>query len=343
MTVEQDFLPYAVGSGANVLSQNDYAALTSLLQNGLQSGIVPSNQLNKILRQSSIMAAVLAQFIVATSGQPAIDDGTTATLLSNLTAGIRSQLSGKIQSISASVTANALTVNYVGGLLDFRSSTLASGAPISAVNVPAGSITIPSGATLGMVSGQGSRLVFLEAYNAGSPVLCVANMAGGLQLDETNLISPTTISSGANSSGVIYSASAVSANSPYRVVGFLDISEATAGTWATAPTLVQGTGGLALSALSGIGYGQTWQHPTRVAGTTYYNTTGRPILVGATCTSSGGGNAQFNVGGVATASVNGSASATGQGFGTWTVVPPGFSYSLALGGSATLTDWAELR
>ncbi|MGF2076101.1 hypothetical protein, partial [Enterococcus casseliflavus] len=77
---------------------------------------------------------------------------------------------------------------------------------------------------------------------------------------------------------------------------------------------------------SGIGYGQTWQHPTRSAGTTYYNTTGRPILVGATCTSSGGGNVQFNVGGVGTASVNGSASATGQGFGTWTVVPPGFSY-----------------
>lgn len=194
-----------------------------------------------------------------------------------------------------------------------------------------------------MVSGQASRLVFLEAYNGGSPVLCVANMAGGLQLDETNLISPTTISTGATSASAIYSASAVSANSPYRVVGFIDISEATAGIWASGPTLVQGTGGLALSALSGLGYGQTWQHPTRTAGTVYYNTTGRPIFVGATATSTGGGNVQFTVNGITTASVNGSSSATGQGFGTWTVVPPGASYFLTLGSSAVLSDWAELR
>ena len=28
-----------------------------------------------------------------------------------------------------------------------------------------------------------------------------------------------------------------------------------------------------------IGWGQTWQTPTRVAGTVYQNTTGRPIMV----------------------------------------------------------------
>jgi len=67
----------------------------------------------------------------------------------------------------------------------------------------------------------------------------------GLNLDETNLISPTTISTGSDSNNVIYSASAVSANSPYRVVGFRDSTEATAGTWVTAPTLEQGEGGLA--------------------------------------------------------------------------------------------------
>jgi len=88
MTIEQDFLPYAVGGSANVLSQAAYAALTSLLQNGLTSGIVPSNELNKILRQPSIMASVIGQFIVAETGQPAIDDGTTATLLANFTAAV---------------------------------------------------------------------------------------------------------------------------------------------------------------------------------------------------------------------------------------------------------------
>ena len=42
-----------------------------------------------------------------------------------------------------------------------------------------------------------------------------------------------------------------------------------------------GIGGQALAALSSIGYGQTWQNVTasRVAGTNYTNTTGRPITV----------------------------------------------------------------
>jgi hypothetical protein len=84
MATENDFLPFAVGADANVLSQSAYAGLTSILQSGFQSGIANSQQLNKVWRQSSIMAAVLAQFIVNNSGQPAIDDGTTATLLANL-------------------------------------------------------------------------------------------------------------------------------------------------------------------------------------------------------------------------------------------------------------------
>lgn len=158
----------------------------------------------------------------------------------------------QLQSLSASVASNALTVAYSGGVLDFRSATQASGTPIKSVQVAANSITIPSGATLGTTSGQSSRLVFLVTYNNGAPVLCVANSAGGLQLDESNLISPTTISSGATSAGVIYSASAVAANSPYRVVGAYDVTEVTAGTWATAPSNAVNGG---LLALTGMGLG----------------------------------------------------------------------------------------
>ncbi|WP_249201263.1 hypothetical protein [Burkholderia cenocepacia] len=87
MAIENDFLPFAVGAGANVLPQADYAALAAVSQ-GFQSGTAQSAACNKAWRQSSIMSAVLAQFIVAQSGQPAIDDGTTATLLANLTAAL---------------------------------------------------------------------------------------------------------------------------------------------------------------------------------------------------------------------------------------------------------------
>ena len=84
MATEVDFLPFAVGGGANVLTQAQYVALTTLLQNGFQSGLAQSVQLNKVWRQSSIMAAILAHFIANETNQNVIDDGTTATILTNL-------------------------------------------------------------------------------------------------------------------------------------------------------------------------------------------------------------------------------------------------------------------
>lgn len=249
----------------------------------------------------------------------------------------------QLQSISSSVASNALTLNYAGGSLDFRNATLANGAPNAGVTVGALSITVPSGATLGTVNGQQARLVLLLAYNGGTPVLCVANLAGGVQLDETNLISPTTISAGATSASTIYSASAVSANSPYRVIGFVDITEATAGTWASDATLKQGTGGQALAALSSLGYGQTWQNvaASRALGTTYYNTTGKPIAVGVTVIgSTGGGGLSINVGGITVVQQVNPTSASGQ-FGGTVIVPPGATYLIS--SSYSISAWAELR
>lgn len=87
--MSNDFLPFAVGGAANVETQSDYVADTATLQNGFTGGIAKSDKLNKVWRQSSIMAAVLAQFIVDQSGQNAVDDGTTATLEANLLAAIK--------------------------------------------------------------------------------------------------------------------------------------------------------------------------------------------------------------------------------------------------------------
>ncbi|WP_254213954.1 hypothetical protein [Burkholderia multivorans] len=84
MATQNDFLPFATGPGANVVDQATYAAL-SALTTGFLSGTAQSTQLNKVWRQSSIVAAVIAQFIVAQTGQAAVDDGTTATLLANFT------------------------------------------------------------------------------------------------------------------------------------------------------------------------------------------------------------------------------------------------------------------
>lgn len=83
-----DFLPFGTAVGANVMSQADYLSLVAR-SNGFASGTAASAQLNKAWRQSSIIASVLAQFIVDQSGLSAIDDGTTAALEANLLTAIR--------------------------------------------------------------------------------------------------------------------------------------------------------------------------------------------------------------------------------------------------------------
>jgi len=203
-------------------------------------------------------------------------DGTAA--LTSVAGGMRYP----IQPITASVASNALTVTLNPTTLDFRSSTLSSGAVNTRTVSTAISMTVSSGSTLGTINNTASRIVVIAIDNAGTVELAVVNIAGGNQLDETNLIS-TTAEGGAgaaDSANVIYSTTART-NVAYRVVGFIDSTQTTAGTWASAPSTIQGVGGQAMSAMSSVGYSQTWQSVTRVTGTTYYNTTGRPIMVNA--------------------------------------------------------------
>jgi len=86
-----NFKPFATGTGANVTSQADYEALSALIA-GFQAGKASSAQINKALRQSSSMSAMLGQFIGA-AGLDALDNGNIATLLSSFTAALTTNLS----------------------------------------------------------------------------------------------------------------------------------------------------------------------------------------------------------------------------------------------------------
>lgn len=84
MTQTVDYLPLANGSGANAESQAQY--VTDLgsggsLENGYQSGIASSAQVNKTLRQSSMMSAAIANFISATLSIDVLDNGDLAALI----------------------------------------------------------------------------------------------------------------------------------------------------------------------------------------------------------------------------------------------------------------------
>jgi len=72
-----DFIPFATSGTANVYSNAEYVADTDST-NGNQPGIAKSKLVNKALRQSSSIAAALAQAISDMSGDNVLDDGNIA-------------------------------------------------------------------------------------------------------------------------------------------------------------------------------------------------------------------------------------------------------------------------
>jgi hypothetical protein len=79
----------------------------------------------------------------------------------------------------------------------------------------------------------------LEILNAGIAEIAVVNELGALLLNESGVISTTTIAGGSNSATTIYSTTGRN-NVPFRVIGFIESTQATAGTWATAPSNIAG-------------------------------------------------------------------------------------------------------
>lgn len=107
-------------------------------------------------------------------------------------------------------------------------------------------------------------------------------------------------------------------------------------------TLPAATGTLGLE---GLGVGQTWQSFTygtqRVSGTTYTNSTGRPIALNFRSNTGTGTNAQLTIGGVLFAVTNSdttNGSAQGQLFA---IIPDGVTYSIT--STRTNNFWSELR
>ena len=150
----------------------------------------------------------------------------------------------QIPTITATVATNILTLGLNPCSLDFRSSTASSGATTTRNVTAAISMTVSNGSTLGTVNGILSKLAVLAIDNAGTVELAVVNANSYGLLDERVLIS-TTAEGGtgtADSGTVIYSATART-SVPFRIVGYVESTQATAGAYATAPSNIAGMGG----------------------------------------------------------------------------------------------------
>lgn len=74
-----DFKVFAGGVGANALTPAAYAALTTLLSQGFQTGTASSQQVNTVWRQCSTVAAAIG-LAISDGGFNAVDDGNAANL-----------------------------------------------------------------------------------------------------------------------------------------------------------------------------------------------------------------------------------------------------------------------
>lgn len=86
-----DYLPVANNPGAFVVTQEEWVILLAPggdLVNGFPSGIVLKERFNKALRQSSMVAAALAQFVANATDEDVLDDGNLAALVALLTTAV---------------------------------------------------------------------------------------------------------------------------------------------------------------------------------------------------------------------------------------------------------------
>ena len=94
-----------------------------------------------------------------------------------------------------------------------------------------------------------------------------------------------------------------------------------------------------------FGYNQAWTDvkttPGRVAGTTYTNTTGKPIFVYVSALSAAAGYGSFTVGSVTC--LSSSSPGAGNAMTYSFVVPVGVSYSVSSLNISSINSWNELR
>lgn len=98
--MSNDYLPFAYEADANVLSQEDWAALPDRPV-GFKRGTAISKNFNKAWRQCSVVMAALAQFIDANTPGDLLDDGDVNALASLLATAITAVAGGVVMSETA--------------------------------------------------------------------------------------------------------------------------------------------------------------------------------------------------------------------------------------------------
>lgn len=255
-----DYIPNSTGGGASVMSQPNYITAAPT---GVVPGIADPTFQNKTVRQSSMVAAAVANFISATLGIDVLDDGNISNLISELTSAIQVSASSGVGlgmnaptnlKIIATEGSNNLTIAVKGTngsdpsatnpvTIPFRDATIATGDLVARQVTAALSFTINSGNTMGVVSNNQPFNLWVFAMDNGGTVLLGAVLCSTVTqvfpLVEDNLQTATG-TNGGSTAGALY-ANAAAASKAIRILGRIEFANglASVGVWATAFTKIQ--------------------------------------------------------------------------------------------------------
>ncbi|WKE06048.1 gp53-like domain-containing protein [Enterobacter asburiae] len=123
-----EFKPFSIAGGANIISQAEYEALAAL-STGFSSGVAKANEINKVLRQASFIAAALAQYTANKSGLDVLDNGDLNGFITKMTTAF-----GKdFQALDATLTALAGLATGADKLPFFTGADTASQTDLTSV------------------------------------------------------------------------------------------------------------------------------------------------------------------------------------------------------------------
>jgi len=217
-------------TGSNItINNNTGGTAANRILTGTKTNLLLKDEASILIKYDSTESRWMVSGINDSTGSTT----SSSSLISNL-------------GLAATVAANALTIaikNSTGSdpsgadavTVGFRSATAGTG-QYTLVNITSAlSTVISSGSTAGQISGVASDLYVYLINNSGTAEVAWSSSI----FDEGDLVS-TTAEGGAgaaDSSTILYSTTARS-NVPVRLVGRLRNTQATAGTWTSAPSQI---------------------------------------------------------------------------------------------------------
>lgn len=349
----------AYGTSGQVLtSQGDAAPIWSAGQAQIQpiSASVASNELtisasalNLNFRNTSLSSGTVTS-VAGTPANLVVPSGTTLGSIDSasiLPAGPTSRLI--VLALNNAGTLELAVSNLAGGQ-NLTETNVINTDPIAQTCTFTGSIVGASG-ILTLVSPLTGTFAIGQVLTGASVTqgtyvqsLVTGTLGAAGSTYQTNQFTTAVSTTMTGGAGMGIYSTAARTGVAYRVIGYIESTQATAGTWVTAPSTIQGAGGQALTAMSSFGYGQTWQILTssRASNTTYYNTTGKAILISVIAPLDTTGSLSLVLNGFQIVYIQGQYVFSGISSTLQGLIPPGSSY-FVIATNTTIGRWAEFR